>query len=295
MWNRNCSSLGTVHPNPPSRSERKQSPRRASRDQHGFKLITPQRRTMIAMKFTMAVQAIVRRLPAAHGDPGGGTSPTLRFSVTAPSPGYAGRRSPKGGEVSERSPPPCGTNRGGGSASAAQSLGGCCARRRAAREGMSWRPTRRRRRGMRDVTGHTRSKRGTHRAEREHGPAAVDQREGQRAAERDDRAREVRPARDGRSDVRQEADLIQEAAGRDRSARCSISLGSTTSTTSRPPRLELTAAHPALFGLDVIHGDRTMFPVPLGRGRDLGSDPGGEGRVACPPTRSGPDGIKWTF
>ena len=54
MWKRNCSSLGAVHPNAPSRLAIKTVHRDAHRvDQHGFKLIAPKRPTMIVMKFTI--------------------------------------------------------------------------------------------------------------------------------------------------------------------------------------------------------------------------------------------------
>jgi len=51
---------------------------------------------------------------------------------------------------------------------------------------------------------------------------------------------------------------------------------------------------PLIFGLDVIHGYRTMFPVPLGEASSW--DPAAVGNAeAIPADEAAADGIKWTF
>ena len=56
MWKRNCSSLGRRPPERALAVGDEAVHRDAHRvDQHGFKLVAPERRTMIVMKFTMSV------------------------------------------------------------------------------------------------------------------------------------------------------------------------------------------------------------------------------------------------
>ena len=72
--------------------------------------------------------------------------------------------------------------------------------------------------------------------------------------------------------------------------------GATTSTTFRRRRLGQSANHhiPLIFGLDVIHGYRTMFPVPLGEAASW--DPTAvQNDESVSADEAAADGIKWTF
>ena len=73
-----------------------------------------------------------------------------------------------------------------------------------------------------------------------------------------------------------------------------LTWASTTSTGSRTPRCSSRLHIPLLFGLDVIHGYKTMFPVPLGEAASW--DPAAVSNdEAVSADEAAADGIKWTF
>ena len=52
---------------------------------------------------------------------------------------------------------------------------------------------------------------------------------------------------------------------------------------------------PLLFGRDVIHGYKTIFPIPLGAGRHVGSGTWWSRRPARRRSEAAAEGIRWTF
>ena len=96
--------------------------------------------------------------------------------------------------------------------------------------------------------------------------ASGDRRQGQRADRQDDGGREVRPARDGRPRRRQRH-ARAEAAGRRQGGTIGSVLdlvGVKNINEAQQAALQSRLHIPLIFSLDVIHGYKTMFPVPLG-------------------------------